>query len=376
MSRRENFVPYHVVGLALSLAILGTFQLYIQREPARIQANLVADQEAAVNAGEGLYVENCSACHGERGEGLVGPPLNSRELLRNTPDGVLFGLIRTGVPGTNMPAWGQSLGGPFTDEQVGQLTAFIRAWEPTAPQIVVEQRIPDPVRGATLFESTCFVCHGQNGRGTEIAPAINDRERLALLEDDWYREVIANGRPAKGMPTWGTVLSPEQIADLVALIRAWRDGLAVAPDISLARRVSSALFAVREFDPLDATFQLGAALAQAEGPEAVEIQHAVELIRENRLFEAEALLVGLFPPEEMGRELFTTHCAACHGESGTGKTGPNLHDNSFVQSRIDEDLESFILEGRRGTAMNGFGGILASEEVANLIALLRSWQPR
>jgi mono/diheme cytochrome c family protein len=274
-----------------------------------------------------------------------------------------------------MPAWGQAFGGPFTDEQVNQLIAYLRAWEPTAPQIVVEQRMPDPVRGATLFETTCFICHGQHGSGTEIAPAINDRERLSQFEDDWYRAVISNGRPAKGMPTWGTVLSPEQIGDLVALIRAWRDGLTVPPDISLVRRVSSALYAVRQFDPLDATFHLGAALAQAEGPEAVELQQAVELIRQNRLFEAEALLVGLFPPEEMGRELFTTHCAACHGEGGTGRTGPNLHENGFVQSRSDEDLVSFILDGRRGTAMDGFGGILASEEVANLIALLRTWQP-
>jgi len=375
MPRRENFAPFYATGLVLGLAILGTFQFYILREPARIQANLVADQEAAVEAGAGLYTENCAACHGEQGEGLVGPPLNSRELLRTTPDDLLFSLTRTGVPGTNMPAWGQAFGGPFTDEQVDQLIAYLRAWEPTAPQIVVEQRMPDPVRGATLFETTCFICHGQHGSGTEIAPAINDRERLSQFEDDWYRAVISNGRPAKGMPTWGTVLSPEQIGDLVALIRAWRDGLTVPPDISLVRRVSSALYAVRQFDPLDATFHLGAALAQAEGPEAVELQQAVELIRQNRLFEAEALLVGLFPPEEMGRELFTTHCAACHGEGGTGRTGPNLHENGFVQSRSDEDLVSFILDGRRGTAMDGFGGILASEEVANLIALLRSWQP-
>lgn len=375
MMRRENFLPFYAGGLVLSLAILASFQIYILREPARIQLNQVADREAAVRAGDGLYAENCAACHGEQGEGLAGPPLNSGELLRTTPDGVLFSLIRTGVPGTNMPAWGQVYGGPFTDEQVDQLTSFIRAWEPTAPQIEAEVRLPDPVRGATLFESTCFVCHGQSGQGTEIAPAINDGERLAQFEDEWYRQVIANGRPAKGMPTWGTVLSPEQIADLVALIRAWRDGLTVTPDISQVRRVSSALYAVRQFDTLDATYHLGAALAQAEGAEAAELQQAVGLIRENRLFEAEALLVSLFPPEEMGGELFTTHCAACHGEGGTGRTGANLHDNRFIRSKSDEELVSFILAGRRGTAMDGFAGMLTPEELANLVALLRTWQP-
>lgn len=375
MIRRENFAPFYMAGLALGLAILGSFQIYIQREPARIRADVEADRRAAVSAGSHLFAENCAPCHGEQGEGLVGPALNSRGLLRTTPDGVLFSLTRSGVPATNMPAWGQAYGGPFTDEQVRQLVAYIRAWEPTAPQIEVEQRVPDPVRGATLFETTCFVCHGQNGRGTGLAPAINDRERLAQFEDDWYRQVIANGRPAKGMPTWGTVLAPEQIADLVALVQAWRDGQTVTPDFSVVRRVSGALYAVRQFDALDATFHLGAALAQAEGSQAIQLQQAVELVRENRLFEAEALLIGLFPPEEMGRELFATHCAACHGDLGTGKTGPNLRDNGFLQSRTDEDLMSFILQGRRGTAMDGFEGILTPEEVTNLISLLRTWQP-
>lgn len=374
MSRREDFTRFYIAGTVLSMAILGAFQVYILREPTRIEAAEREDRETAVAAGRALYAENCAACHGEEGEGSVGPALNSKGLLRTTPDGILFALTRTGVPGTRMPAWGQAFGGPLTNEQVDHLVAYIRAWEPSAPEIESEVREPDAARGASLFASTCFICHGEDGAGTEAAPAINDLDRLHQFDDAWYRGVIANGRPAKGMPTWGTVLSPEQIGDLVALIGAWRRGETVPADFSVLRRVTSALYAVRQFDPLDAAFHIGAAVTEAEGPIAGDLRLALSLIEENRLYEAEALLIGLFPPEEMGRELFTTNCASCHGDDGTGKTGPNLRGNSFIRSRADDALRAFLLAGRRGTPMDGFEGILTEGEAANLVALLRTWQ--
>jgi cytochrome c oxidase cbb3-type subunit 3 len=374
MRSRENHSPFLAVGLGLTLATLVILQAYILREPARIEADMAADLAAAVAAGGELYTDNCTNCHGESGQGQSGPALNSRELLKTTRDEVLTSIIRAGVPGSNMPAWGQAFGGPFTDEQVVQLVAFVRAWEPTAPEIVAEEKTPDPVRGATLFASSCFTCHGENGQGTDVAPAINDPERLKQFDDAWYRATIANGRPAKGMPTWGTVLSPDQISDLVALITAWREGQTVRPDVSLLSRISSALYAIRQFDRLDAVFHLSAALAQVSGSQAEDIQETLDLVEENRLFEAEALLISLFPPEEMGQELFTTNCASCHGADGTGVIGPNLHQNTFIRTTSDEDLVAFILAGRQGTAMNGFEGILREQDISNLVALMRTWQ--
>jgi cytochrome c oxidase cbb3-type subunit 3 len=374
MRPRENYTPFFAVGLGLTLVTLAILQAYILREPARIQADVAADLADAVAAGGELYAENCTSCHGRHGEGQSGPALNSRELLKTTTDEALVSIIRTGVPGTNMPAWGQAFGGPFTDEEMAHLAAFMRAWEPTAPEITPEEEISDPVRGATLFASSCFTCHGENGQGTSDAPALNDPERLEQFDDAWYRATIANGRPAKGMPTWGTVLSPEQINDLVALIDAWREGQTIRPDISILNRISSALYAIRQFDRLDAAFHLSAALGQASGSQVKDIQAALDLVEDNRLFEAEALLITLFPPEEMGKELFATNCASCHGADGTGNTAPNLHNNGFIQANSDEDLVTFVLTGRPGTAMDGFEGILREEDVSNLIALLRTWQ--
>ena len=374
MRPRENYGSFFAVGLVLTVAIAATFQVYILRETGRIKRDLTEDVELAVEAGSRLYAENCKSCHGENGEGITAPALNARELLKTTSDDVFFSLTRTGVPGTNMPAWGQAIGGPFTDEEISQVVAYIRAWEPNAPEIVEELVEPDPIRGATLYASSCFICHGNDGFGTESAPALKDPARLETFDDAWYRSTIARGRPATGMPTWGTVLSPAQIDDLVALISAWRDGEEVEPDIPITSHISDALYAIRQFDALNAAFHLGGALTLANDAQSKEINRAIDLVRENRLYEAEALVISFFPPEEMAKELYQTYCARCHGDDGKGGTGPNLFQNSFIKFHTDEELQGFILEGRKGTAMGGYEGILSQDEIYNLIALLGTWQ--
>lgn len=374
MRPRENYTPFIATGLGLTLAILIVFQMHVLGEPKRIQAVEAADLSAAQAAGRNLYADNCVACHGGNGEGLVGPALNSRELLKMTADETLASLIRTGVPGTVMPAWGQAFGGPFTDEQVSQLVAFIRAWEATAPEATPVVSAPDPVRGATIYANTCFICHGENGQGTDRAPKLNDPATLRDFDDAWYRKTISNGRPAKGMPTWGTVLSPQQIDDVVALFAAWREGQTVMPAISIKRRLRSALFALQQFDQPDAVFHLKAALAQASGPEVKDIQAVLVLAEQKDWAGAQARLLILLPPAEIGEELFTANCAACHGADGTGGLGKNLHASQFIQSRSDDDLTAFVLAGRKGTAMDGFEGILTPEELSYIVALLRTWQ--
>jgi len=374
MRGAENYSRYVVAGLVLTIAIGVVFQIYLLGEPTRIVKVEAADREQAKALGAALYKENCGACHGEEGLGEVGPALNSRELLQTTPDEVLFSLIRTGVPGTVMPAWGQAFGGPLTDEQVSQVVASIRGWEPTAPEILPVAVEPDPVRGAIIFAETCFICHGENGVGTERAPRLNDPATLRDFDDTWYRSTISHGRPAQGMPTWGTVLSPAQIEDVVALIGAWREGVEVMPQISLKRHLRSALFAVQQFDQADAQFHLELALEQADPAQAQSIRAILQALNEKDWGRAQDALLEFLPPEEIGAELFLANCSACHGATGLGGLGKNLHDNAFVQASTDEALIDFILEGRRGTAMDGFARSLSREDVTYLLSLLRSWQ--
>jgi len=371
---KEDYTRFLAAAFLLSAAVLVTFQFYLTREPARIIADLAADEARAAEEGQLLYGENCAACHGQNGAGGIGPALNSKPLLTLATDEALFNLTRTGIPGTIMPAWGQSFGGPFTDEQVSQLITFIRRWEPDAPEPVITVVLPDPARGAVIYLETCRICHGENGEGSTIAPALNDLERLEKLDDAWYRQTIARGRPARGMPTWGTVLSPDEISDVIALIAAWREGRNIIAEIPLARYVSNALFAVRQFDREDADFYLQIALGQADDDQRAEIQDIQALVEVNQLFQAEAALISLLPPEEMGRALFESNCAACHAADGSGGVGPNLNNNPYIQSHSDEDLATFILAGRPGTAMTGFEGLIDELDLENLVIVLRAWQ--
>jgi len=402
MRTQENYSPFFVVGLGLTLAIGAVLQLYLMREPGRIEAARVAERAEAEEAGRTLYADNCTACHGQDGEGEtgVGPALNSRELLKTTPDEILFGLTNTGVPDTLMPAWGQAFGGPFTDEEVLRLVAFIRAWEPTAPEIIAADLSPDPVRGATIFAATCFICHGENGQGTERGPVLNDPARLDDFEEHWYRNTIAYGRPAKGMPSWGGVISPGQIEDVVALLMAWRDGQVVQASIPLSKRLYSALFSLQQFDPLDAEYHLTAALAQVTAPQTTDsqaapestvtptviipvtgaqttdIQAVLELIAAKDRAGAEASLIAMLPPEEIGKELFAAHCASCHAADGTGGLGPSLRANPFIYEKSDVELVNAILRlfDKQNAAMEGFDGVLTTDQLNYIVLVLRDWQ--
>src|SRR3990172_1353203 len=282
MRLRENYTPFVAVAFGLTLSILGLFQIYILRESDRIAADEARDRSLAVSAGQELFVQNCASCHGEQGEGVDAPALNDKTFLAETHDDVMFNLITSGVPGTEMPAWGQAHGGPFTDQQVRELVAFIRNWEPTAPDRRAEAAAGDPANGLAIFSSTCFICHGRSGQGADRAPALNDPIKLAQFDDEWYADTVANGRPTKGMPTWGTVLSPDQIRDLVALLRAWQRGETVSlpgPEVHL----HEAAHALEHREVEDAEHHLEEAAKAASGEQLDAINAALAALKEGDL---------------------------------------------------------------------------------------------
>jgi cbb3-type cytochrome c oxidase subunit III len=239
MRVQENYVPYYALALILTLAILVTFQVYIWREPDRIAVVESHDKAVSVSAGQALFKKNCTLCHGDNGEGTEGrPALNDKSFLASANDETIFSVVSSGIPNTGMPAWNQAHGGPMTDEDVRQVVAFLRAWEPAAPDRKAIPLVGNPSRGKTLFSNVCAACHGSEGAGTARAPMLNDPAKLTQFDDAWYQNTITKGRPAQGMPTWGTVLSPVQIADVIAYIDTWRQALATAvpavatPDIA------------------------------------------------------------------------------------------------------------------------------------------------
>ena len=71
----------------------------------------------------------------------------------------------------------------------------------------------DPGRRA--FEARCARCHGADGSGGEMGPAI--AERLSPLDDQQLMKLIREGQPLKGMPP--NVVPDAEMADLVKFLR-------------------------------------------------------------------------------------------------------------------------------------------------------------
>ncbi len=82
-----------------------------------------------------------------------------------------------------------------------------------------------------------------------------------------------------------------------------------------------------------------------------------------------------------GRQHYRTYCGLCHGDEGEGYAADNanaLANQDFLVSVTDEFLTVNIAEGHPGTPMAPYaqrrGGPLGDEEIAQLVAFIRSWQ--
>ena len=123
------------VGVVVLLLLVLAFPIYRLTEDARLDDALASEAHAQVVAGRQLYALNCASCHGERGQGVDAPALNSQQFLQSVSDEQMHGIIAGGIPGSAMPAWLDEYGGPLTDQQIAAVVAYIRSWEDTAPSV-------------------------------------------------------------------------------------------------------------------------------------------------------------------------------------------------------------------------------------------------
>lgn len=91
---------------------------------------------ADVAAGKDLFAANCATCHGPEGAGgSTGPVLKAKEFLSDTTEEQLANKVDVGIPGTAMVGWGRDFGGPFNDEQLRQVAAYLLSFKDTAPSV-------------------------------------------------------------------------------------------------------------------------------------------------------------------------------------------------------------------------------------------------
>ena len=222
----------------------------------------------------------------------------------------------------------------------GELTKTVttQAAGPTTTAVTYPKVSPQVAAGGhTFVQFACVQCHGFQGRGG-VDPAVPALKTIGQsLTVAQLKHIIDHGLGESAnpkqpyMPVWGEVISKTQVADLVAYIRA-------------------GLPAVADTQPVPVPQGQGAAVAGA----ALYVRYG---------------------------------CINCHGPNGLGgvpnplspdKTIPVLSGQGFrhefnTDAKIAAVVRSGSVIGRAPiVSMPHWGGILSSQQIAELIAYLKT----
>ena len=148
------------LGLA-TLALIGVgLPAYWLAEPGRQEGAIEQFDSVFVSRGEEQYAAACSNCHGPGGVGGIAPytildadsefvaqvnwlaPALDTVMLRYDTEEVEY-ILNYGRAFSPMPAWGAPGGGPLTEQQIGNLVAYLGdvAVSPTAAKTAAEREL-------------------------------------------------------------------------------------------------------------------------------------------------------------------------------------------------------------------------------------------
>lgn len=334
-----------LAGLLATQLIVFGLGFYMLNEPARIAGSQGHILQVQLDDAMTLYAQNCSVCHGLAGEGISSiPPLNNPALQTMAYDDLTKTIAR-GRFNTAMPAWSKEDGGPLSDYQISELVGLVQSgdWNATQDRVVnlgfaplvPFTTEPDPAlltevanlpdgatlqTAITLFAANCVACHGADGLGTGIAPALNDplvREKTA----DELTRTVTLGSAGTLMAGWDNALTPEEIAAMVTLVLRWDEvpaGILPAPNV-----------------PIPTT------------------EESIAL----------------------GGQLFSQNCSRCHGPEGQGtQRAPALNVKAFLTDTSDLAIQQIVTNGVPGTAMPVWGDRMSETDIQAIVGFIRQWE--
>lgn len=309
--------------------MIGYYAFLLGMVLASVAPNAHGTEQSRFVSGKALYGKYCTFCHGPDGRGdtplgrLLQPhPRNFADpvAMSRLTDDQIYRAIKQGKPGTAMAAWGQVL----NESQIGDLIDYIRGFAP--PQTLPPDQVSLEI-GRRIYVKECAFCRGLDGRAdTDAAKVLRPPPRkfadpieMARVDDGRMYAAIKLGRPGTAMASWGELLSPIEIIDVMRYVRSLQQ-------------------------------PLPAGMTQAE----------VHLL--------------------VGGQIYRQYCVACHGEKGDGQTPlgqalvphPRDFTNAQEMARLsDQEMNQAIAQGRPGTAMAPWGGILDGEDIQRVIFYIR-----
>lgn len=313
--------------LALCLAWIGCSSA-LAAEPAR---------KPAAPTAELIYKDECSVCHGDRGDGrsrasnsLVPPPRNLAEAGEMTRE-YMIAVVADGKPGTAMAPWKTRL----SPQQIEMVVDYVRN---KFMQETIESHFST---GRMAYGHFCKSCHGEQGQGVvaaglTVAPRSFSAPR-SKTELTRERMIAAVTRGVPGTLMWGFTerMSANQIGAVVDYVRRelMADDKATLSTSGTGRYTST---------------QADMSLPMPKG------------------------LIG---DASLGEQFFMGNCATCHGPLGDGQ-GPRAYFMTIKPRNFMDDYSRATLNrpaifsattlGRLGAEMPAWDKVLSEQEIANV----------
>jgi mono/diheme cytochrome c family protein len=186
-------------------AIIAFMRTWEENPPVELPPEVVSS--TLVLTGEDIYNGLCAQCHGQRGEGLIGPSLSDPLFQFRNSDSDIFESMSEGHAATSMIAWGEIL----TSEQISQVVEFIRLLpeeggddecDPTGVTTFNNDVLP-------IFEVKCTSCHGSLGGwdGSTYEGVITTGNNApVVIQGDAEGSLLA--QKLLGTHTEGTIMPP------------------------------------------------------------------------------------------------------------------------------------------------------------------------
>jgi mono/diheme cytochrome c family protein len=83
-----------------------------------------AEADTPLARGKALYEAHCAQCHGDRGQGGLGPAMDV-VLVSVDPERYARAATAHGVAGSLMPAWDEAVGGPLSTGELDDVAAYV-----------------------------------------------------------------------------------------------------------------------------------------------------------------------------------------------------------------------------------------------------------
>lgn len=362
--------------------------------------------------GAKVYVENCSICHGDAGDGntraksgLRPPPRNFTTVnsaLELTRERMLASVIH-GRPGTGMMPHKDRL----SSQEIEAVVDYIRANFMDLSKDKNSEQTVLKAEGEKIYSKHCSVCHGDKGTTaiwakSGLRPQPRDFTTAEARKELTQQRMIAsvtNGRPGTAMQPHKDLLSKKQIEQVVNYIRTSFMSGPVAVESTQQSRIAEAHKNMpRSGQQIQGRPQIPGFSPPAGGGSVAATNPAMRTDPHQRQNPHAAGVPGITMPQssmapvvaadmsvampkglkgnvKKGQAFYMSNCFACHGVKGEGN-GPRAHFNTPRPRNFTSDasrrmlnrvrLFNSITHGKVGTVMPAWGKVLNDQQIADV----------